>query len=97
MEKRHEPGTGHLMAEPAASRQEVANGENADVALALKILALNDTVMSLTDELTRQKFRCESVHHRLGVLSTLLQPLQVDQPELLITRMRCMTQQISAI
>ncbi len=81
------------MAEPAASRQEGANGENADAALALKTLALNDTVMDLTDELTRQKIRCEFVH-RMGILSRLPQPLHVDQLELLIASMRGMTQQI---
>ncbi len=62
MDNRGEPGTGHLMAEPAASRLAGANYEHADHAadadLAIKILALNNTVMNLTDALTKQNIRC---------------------------------------
>jgi hypothetical protein len=47
-----EPVTGHLMADSAASKLAVANDEHADhaadAALAINILALNNTVMDLT-------------------------------------------------
>ncbi len=51
MDNRGEPVTGHLMADPAAARLAGANDEHAnlaaDAALAIKILALNNTVMDL--------------------------------------------------
>ncbi len=60
----------------------------------IKILALNNTVMDLTAEQTKQEIRCEFVHHQLGVLPRLPLPLQVDELEHLIVRMCGMTQQV---
>jgi hypothetical protein len=94
-----EPVTGHLMADSAASKPAGANDEHADhaadAALAMKIFALNHTVMDLTEELTRQNIRCEFVHHQLGLLPKLSLSSQVAQLGLLIDRMRGMTQQNS--
>jgi hypothetical protein len=61
----------------------------------IKILALNNTVMDLTADRTKQEIRCEFVHHQLGVLPKLPLPLQVDELERLIERMCGMTQQAS--
>jgi hypothetical protein len=67
------------MAEPASSRLAGVNDENADdAALTIKILALNNTVMDLTAELTKLEIRCEFMHHQLGDLPILQLTLQVD-------------------
>jgi hypothetical protein len=100
VDNRDEPVTGHLMAESAASRLAGANDEHADhaadAALAINILALNNTVMDLTDALTKKNIRCEFVHHQLGLMPSLLRSLQVDQLERLIASMCGITQQNSA-
>ena len=87
------------MADSAASKLAGANDEHADhaadAALAINIFALNNTVMDLTDVLTKQNIRCEFVHHQLGLLPRLPLSLQVDQLGRLIARMRGMTQQNS--
>ncbi len=79
VDKHNEPGTGHLMAEPAASGLASAIDENADAVLVIKLLALNNKVLELTAEVTKQEIRCEFVHHQMGVLPSLQLPLQVDQ------------------
>ncbi len=60
------PVTGHLMADSAASKLAGANDEHADhaadAALAINILALNNTAMDLTAVLTKQNIRCEFVN-----------------------------------
>ena len=61
----------------------------------MNIFALNNTVMDLTEVLTRQNIRCEFVHHQLGLMPSLPRSLQVDQLERLIVRMRGMTPQNS--
>ncbi len=93
-----EAGIRHLMEEPAASGLAEANDKNADEALALKILALNNTVMNLQvlAELTTQEIICNVIlsHHQMAVLSALSLPLQIEQLETLIASMRSMTQQV---
>ena len=64
MDNRDEPVTGHLMADSAASRLAGANDEHADHAadatLAINILTLNNTVMDLTDALTKKTLDANS-------------------------------------